>query len=83
MNETITWLAVGPLCWGRGACLDEAVKNCKKNWPSTRFGSGKFHRDKLSVFTTDDPKVWVDDYGYIRTESGCYVKEIQKTSLKK
>lgn len=43
MNETneVTFVAIGPNCWGKGHDVSFAAKNCKKELPRSLLKKGK------------------------------------------
>ena len=51
------YFAVGPETWGRGTTEEEAVKNCKVNWPRW---AGRFNKRKLAIFCTTDKDAYID-----------------------
>ena len=51
------YFAVGPETWGRGTTEEEAVKNCKVNWP---HWAGRFNKRKLAIFCTTDKDAYID-----------------------
>jgi len=71
-GEGKTYIAVGPLCWGKASSREDAIKSCKGFWPSYI----KFSPEKVSIYVTDDPNAWVDEYGMIHYRGS--LEQIQK-----
>ena len=61
------YFAVGPFCWGKGESIDEALKNCKKQWPGPPYTGKKFDKNKVQMFKSEEKelKMNVDDMGRI------------------
>ncbi len=69
------YFAVGPETWGRGTTEEEAVKNCKVNWP---HWAGRFNKRKLAIFCTTDKDAYIDGMdGTLFAERGT-TRQIQK-----
>lgn len=45
----MNYLARGPLCWGRGNTIEEAVKNMKDNWPCKDYCKYRFTRKTVEA----------------------------------
>lgn len=58
---TMIYIAIGPNCWGKGKTIEEAWKNCKKEWP--KFLSAPKPDKSLAVFFHTPDTIYVNDLG--------------------
>jgi len=76
------FIAIGPYCWGRGKTRDEAVANCKKEWP--KHYEGKFDPKRVGVrcFPDDATVGGLGDVLSIRHPADCPHCEKEWTKAK-
>lgn len=55
--------------WGRGETIDKAKAQAKKEGGSLK---------SYIIFETDDPKVYVDEMGYINRRDGSTLTEVKR-----
>lgn len=85
-SPALTYLAIGPHCWGRGATREEAVKGAKQHWPNS-YRHPVYKRimrpqDKhFSIYTSTDPKLYVNDFGVVCAHQPHEVQKIQHSIL--
>jgi hypothetical protein len=64
------YLAVGPMCFGRGDSVEEAVKNMKREWPASvktrpTRGEMKKNSELVEVFYSKEGNIKIDGMGRI------------------
>jgi hypothetical protein len=69
----LTVLAVGANVWGKGATIDDAVRNAMKHGGTNAASS------PVVIYITDDPGIYVDDMGYITRKAGSLYQCIHAT----
>lgn len=68
-----TYLCVCPFYWGRGETVEAAKREAKRQGGQLR---------RYVIYETTDPKIYVDDMGYICTVKGAVTTIIQKKGIK-
>lgn len=60
----MNYLAMGPFCWGKGATIEEAIKNAKMNWISSYTGIKRPQPKHFSVWESEG-EFTVDGMGQV------------------
>lgn len=66
------YIAIGPLVWGRGKTQDDAVKNCRKEYPCRE------PFQCIVMYVMGDDEAYVDDFGHLCLAEGAVYNEVAR-----